>query len=235
MVLIISDKHVEGDISAEKLFTDFPDLRSHSEALLRAAPRIVRAEERHVYVGQREMAVSERGDMVEILGSEDATTCHIVILRDLSSDRGVTGLGHLDSEDPGQLLALEAAVRQRVGSAGPWEYEVSLVGGYNDDRSCSRDITDSLLFTMQVWNVILSCVYHHGTIPESLRRVPSEPGLRPLSQHGEEGGGGLAEDLRGGGQPGHGRGLHSSFREPRPGRGHQVSGDTEDTQRGSNV
>ena len=103
-----------------------------------------------MYVGQREMAVSERGDWVEVLGSEDATTCHIVIMRDLTSDRGVTGLAHLDSEDPAQLLALEAAVRQRSGSGGPWEYEVSLVGGYDDDRSCSRDITDTLLFTMQV-------------------------------------------------------------------------------------
>ena len=151
MVLIICDKHVEGDISADNLFTDFPELRTNSEALFSAAPRTVRAEERHVYVGQREMAVSERADWVEVLGSGDATTCHIVILRDLTSDRGVTGLGHLDSEDPAQLLSLEAAMRQRSGSRGPWEYEVSLVGGYDDDRSCSRDITDALLFTMQVW------------------------------------------------------------------------------------
>ena len=150
MVLIIGDKHVGGDISAENLFTDFPDLRARSEALFRAAPRKVRVEERHLYVGQREMVVSERADWVEVLGSEDATTCHIVIMRDLTSERGLTGLAHLDSEDPAQLLALEAAVRQRSGSPGPWQYEVSLVGGYDDDRSCSRDITDALLFTMQV-------------------------------------------------------------------------------------
>jgi len=167
MVLIIGDKHVTGDISAENLFTDFPDLKTQSESLFNAAPRTVRAEERHVYVGQREMAVSERGDWVEVLGSEDATTCHIVIMRDLTSDRGVTGLAHLDSEDPAQLLALEAAVRQRSGSGGPWEYEVSLVGGYDDDRSCSRDITDTLLFTMQnhsaVFRLSLACVLSVNT------------------------------------------------------------------------
>lgn len=162
MVLIIGDEHVEFDISSKDLFTKFPELKTRSEALFNVPARMVRAQERHVYVGQREMAVSERGDWVEVLGSEDATTCHIIILRDLTSDRGLTGLAHLDSEDPGQLLALEAAVRERSGSGGPWEYEVSLVGGYEDDRFCSRDITDALLFTMQnhcaFFRLRLACV-----------------------------------------------------------------------------
>ena len=96
MVLMIGDKHVEGDISADNLFTDFPELRTHSEALFSSAPRTLRAEERHVYVGQREMAVGARGDGLEILGSEDATTCHIVIMRDVSSEAGVTGVAHID-------------------------------------------------------------------------------------------------------------------------------------------
>ena len=62
-----------------------------------------------MYVGQREMAVGARGDGVEILGSEDATTCHIVILRDLTSDGSVAGRGHLDSEEPAPLPSLAAA------------------------------------------------------------------------------------------------------------------------------
>ena len=49
-----------------------------------------------MYVGQREMAVGARGDGLEILGSEDATTCHIVIIRDVSSEAGVTGVAHID-------------------------------------------------------------------------------------------------------------------------------------------
>ena len=49
-----------------------------------------------MYVGQREMAVGARGDGVEILGSEDATTCHIVIIRDVSGEAGVTGVAHID-------------------------------------------------------------------------------------------------------------------------------------------
>ena len=99
------------------------------------------------------------GAWVVLVGESDAILGRsgledsLALFRERHADRGaiqVTGLAHLDSEDPAQLLALEAAVRQRSGSGGPWEYEVSLVGGYDDDRSCSRDITDTLLFTMQV-------------------------------------------------------------------------------------
>ena len=71
--------------------------------------------ERCVYVGQREMAVASAEDAagVELLGSEDATTCHVVVLRDAAA--GVTGLAHIDSDEPGQFLALERAVRDRSG------------------------------------------------------------------------------------------------------------------------
>ena len=84
-----------------------------------------------MYVGQREMAVGARGDGVELLGSEDATTCHIVIIRDVSGEAGVTGVAHIDrlgivkekilfksqqfSDEPEQFLALERAVRDRCG------------------------------------------------------------------------------------------------------------------------
>ena len=75
----------------------------------------VAAEERCVYVGQREMAVASAEDAagVQLLGSEDATTCHVVVLRDVAA--GVTGLAHIDSDEPGQFLALERAVRDRSG------------------------------------------------------------------------------------------------------------------------
>ena len=68
-----------------------------------------------MYVGQREMAVASAEDAagVQLLGSEDATTCHVVVLRDAAA--GVTGLAHIDSDEPGQFLALERAVRDRSG------------------------------------------------------------------------------------------------------------------------
>ena len=69
----------------------------------------VTAQENCLYVGQREMAVLTPEDGMELVGSEDATTCHILVLRESTSS--TVGLAHLDSEDPAQLLALEREVR----------------------------------------------------------------------------------------------------------------------------
>ena len=62
------------------------------------------------------MAVAACDDNMDMLGSEDATTCHIVILRDVTTEAHVTGVAHIDSDEPEQFLALERAVRDRNGS-----------------------------------------------------------------------------------------------------------------------
>ena len=72
------------------------------------------ADEKCVYVGQREVAVSSPDGNIDLIGSEDATTCHVVVLRHVTS--GVTGLAHVDSDEPDQLLCLEREVRDRCGS-----------------------------------------------------------------------------------------------------------------------
>ena len=63
-------------------------------------------------MGQREMAVVAPGDNVSMVGSEDATTCHIVIIRD--DHTGVTGLAHLDSDQQSDFLILEKKVIDRI-------------------------------------------------------------------------------------------------------------------------
>ena len=68
-------------------------------------------EENSLYVMQREMVVVRPEDRVELVGSEDATTCHICVLREPTS--GTTGLAHLDCDDPAQVEALEREVRRR--------------------------------------------------------------------------------------------------------------------------
>ena len=61
------------------------------------------------------VAVVAPGDNVNMVASDDATTCHIVILRDVHS--GVTGLAHLDNEEPNDFLTLEREVKSITTSS----------------------------------------------------------------------------------------------------------------------
>ena len=111
MVLIIDGQEVTGSLSASSLLDTYQLLKANSLSLLSRPQRQVSAEERCVYVGQREVAVAGPNDRVEMLGSEDATTCHIVILRD--NNTNTTGLAHLDTDEPDQFLCLEREVAER--------------------------------------------------------------------------------------------------------------------------
>uniref|UniRef100_A0A8C3WGH5 N-terminal asparagine amidase n=1 Tax=Catagonus wagneri TaxID=51154 RepID=A0A8C3WGH5_9CETA len=98
-----------------------------------------------LYVQQRELAVTSPKDgSVCILGSDDATTCHIVVLRHTGT--GATCLTHCDGTDT------EAEVHLIVSSLRPFadhvrggRLEVHLVGGFNDDRQLSQKLTHQLL------------------------------------------------------------------------------------------
>jgi len=111
MVLIIDGQEVTGVLCVRSLHDTYQLLKANSLSLLSRPQRLVSAEERCVYVGQREVAVAGPDDRVEMLGSEDATTCHIVILRD--SNTNTTGLAHLDTDEPEQFLCLEREVAAR--------------------------------------------------------------------------------------------------------------------------
>jgi len=158
MVLIIDGQEVTSSISVSSLHDTFQLLKANSISLLSRPVRLVSADERCLYVGQREMAVAACDDNMDMLGSEDATTCHIVILRDVTTEAHVTGVAHIDSDEPEQFLALERAVRDRNGvrsvtrELDALEYDVSIFGGYDDDNRTSEDITETLLSVMQALN-----------------------------------------------------------------------------------
>jgi len=176
MVLIIDGQEVESTISVPSLHDTFQLLKANSMSLLNRSTKLISAEERCVYVGQREMAVGSVDDNIALLGSEDATTCHVVILRDVTKDTDtpVTGLAHIDSDEPGQFLALERAVRDRKGvrsvtrELDTREYDVSIVGGYDDENRTSEDITETLLSVMQALNarfrLVIACIGSVNTI-----------------------------------------------------------------------
>ena len=113
MVLIVDGFEVVTPIPVSQLHEKYQLLKANSQSLLSRPSKLIEASDRCLYVGQRETAVVSPGDNIHMLGSEDATTCNIVILRDVNS--GVTGIAHLDSEEPNDFLTLEREVRDRKG------------------------------------------------------------------------------------------------------------------------
>lgn len=107
------------------------------------------ASAKSVYVYQREWASvdCENDANVKYLGSQDATTCIIVLLRGKkAANQSLTNFCvHLDGED-GQEEALKHAIEEIfLGSdheqQGVVEVETHLVGGFNDDdgKNLSRE------------------------------------------------------------------------------------------------
>ena len=113
MVLIIDGFEISSPLPVSQLHNKYQLLKANSLSVLNRPVKQVDASEKCLYVGQREVAVVAPGDNVNMVGSEDATTCHVVILRDVHT--GVTGVAHLDNEEPNDFLTLEREVRDRKG------------------------------------------------------------------------------------------------------------------------
>jgi len=101
-----------------------------------------------VYVHQQEMAVCSQDDGdIDIIGSEDATTCHVVILRNQSSS--TIGLLHLDS-DYQQMEALIKAMEDHdnLRNFETRQLDVFIIGGFSDSRSLSLEISTDVFQNM---------------------------------------------------------------------------------------
>ncbi|XP_052051174.1 protein N-terminal asparagine amidohydrolase isoform X3 [Apodemus sylvaticus] len=84
------------------------------------------------------------GGSISILGSDDATTCHIVVLR--HTGNGATCLTHCDGSDTkAEVPLIMSAIKSFSEHAECGRLEVHLVGGFSDDRQLSQKLTHQLL------------------------------------------------------------------------------------------
>jgi len=150
MVIIIDDEKLK---SIPESWTNFgsqhPHLSKNTEQM-RQTVKTIQPSERLLYVQQREFAVvSPSDDKVDILGSEDATTCHIVVFRHTGS--GAVALSHLDGSDTeGAVQGMLSGIqRLTIGSPEGGRIECSIVGGFLDDRCESGDVAEKLFMTLQ--------------------------------------------------------------------------------------
>lgn len=87
---------------------------------------------------------SPKDGSISILGSDDATTCHIVVLR--HTGNGATCLTHCDGSDTkAEVPLIVNAIKSFSDHTQCGRLEVHLMGGFNDDRQLSQKLTHQLL------------------------------------------------------------------------------------------
>ena len=91
-----------------------------------------------VYVGQREVAFLNTNQEfgLNYLGSEDATTCHIIVLQ--NSRTKLTALAHLDSV---KSKGLDCVCKKLCLENSNDEIVVHVFGGYEDENQTSEELS----------------------------------------------------------------------------------------------
>jgi len=150
MVLIIEGIKVDKQLATiADLENSFPILTTRSKTL-RDQPSVIQAPSKLLYVLQREFAViSPADDKIDFLGSEDATTCHLLILRHTGS--GVTALAHFDGcgMDEGLESMISKMCRVSRGAPEGGRIEAHAVGGFMDERDESVRLFQNLFAIFQ--------------------------------------------------------------------------------------
>lgn len=148
------------------LFLNHPSLIQSAEQLL-SIPQKVVCPSGLLYVRQREMAVTTPFDKcVTLVGSDDVTTCIIIILR--HSGSGAVGLAHLDGACTDECV-MNMVQRIQELSLGYQEgiYELFLVGGYADSRHYSEDLFYSIMYSFHKQpievHLLVTCVGEKNT------------------------------------------------------------------------
>uniref|UniRef100_A0A1A8JUM0 N-terminal asparagine amidase n=1 Tax=Nothobranchius kuhntae TaxID=321403 RepID=A0A1A8JUM0_NOTKU len=148
MPLFIQGKELGRIRSTEELFSKYPHVQEHARTF-RSRPLVEVDPKCLLYVQQREFATTTSADeYVSVIGSDDATTCHLVVLRHTGS--GAACLAHCDGSrtwSEVQLIVKAVASLSNVFKDG--RFELHLVGGFNDDARTSHKLSLSILAAFQ--------------------------------------------------------------------------------------
>lgn len=148
MPLLIEGKTEQ---SCFRSFTDFAEKHPHFKDIAdEFCKKPVQTVERRglLYITQGEYAtVTKEDENVTVMGTEDATTCHMVVLRHTGS--GVTSLGHFDGHDTSNGLKNMIASVMCSSKANGAKIVLHLFGGFLDDSNTSDRLTTSILEVIQ--------------------------------------------------------------------------------------
>ncbi|OWR48479.1 putative asparagine amidohydrolase isoform 1 [Danaus plexippus plexippus] len=132
--------------SVRALLSAHPGYRDAAAQLLATAPRVV-GPQGLLYVAQRELAAVVPHDKnVSIIGSDDATSCIIVVVR--HSGSGAVSLAHLDGSGTEEVAAAMVAKAQQLAAGYPeGRLELQMVGGFTDPRRYSDDLFANIMLS----------------------------------------------------------------------------------------
>ncbi|KAM8934854.1 protein N-terminal asparagine amidohydrolase [Pelodytes ibericus] len=144
MPVLIGNQRVDVRRSPASIVQMHPQLEESAKALT-SQPLQTFGPKGFLYVQQRELAATTPNDsLISILGSGDATTCHIVIIRHTGS--GATCLAHCDGSDTeNEVVDILYAVESLSQNSAAGRLELHLVGGFIDKRRLSQTLSSQLL------------------------------------------------------------------------------------------
>ncbi|XP_075035875.1 protein N-terminal asparagine amidohydrolase [Mixophyes fleayi] len=145
MPLLIDSKRLDVRQSTARIIQKYPQLKERAKELTSQSTQIF-GPDGLLYVQQRELAATTPNDSsISFLGSEDATTCHILVLRHTGS--GATCLAHCDGSDTEKEVADVLSSVKSLSQTSEGRLELHIVGGFNDQRQLSQKLSQQLLKT----------------------------------------------------------------------------------------
>ncbi|XP_062304477.1 protein N-terminal asparagine amidohydrolase [Osmerus eperlanus] len=144
MPLLIQNRRIERPSSTDELFTKYPHLQTNASEF-RSKAFVDVDSKCLLYVQQREFAATTPADnSVAVIGSDDATTCHLVLVRHTGS--GAACLAHCDGSSTwSEVPLIVKAVTSLSGPVKEGRLELHLVGGFDDESKTSEKLSLNLL------------------------------------------------------------------------------------------
>ncbi|KAE9540037.1 hypothetical protein AGLY_005289 [Aphis glycines] len=170
------------------LYLNHPVLRDSASQLLTISTKVV-GPIGLLYVCQREMAVTVPHDKnVSIIGSDDVTTCIILVLRHTGS--GAVGFAHLDGSCTEECVVNMVHRIQELSMGFPdGRLEMSLIGGFTHVLRYSEQVFYSLMVAVHKHQseieLVLACVGELNTIMRNNVHWPLLYGAGVMVKSGE--------------------------------------------------
>ncbi|KAF3687265.1 Protein N-terminal asparagine amidohydrolase [Channa argus] len=148
MPLFIQNRRIDCISSTAELFDKYPHLKENAR-VFRSKPLADIDPKQLLYVQQREFAATTPADdCVSVIGSDDATTCHLVVLRHTGS--GAVCLAHCDGSSTwSEVPRLVKAVTSLSDVSNDGRLELHLVGGFDDESKASHKLSLNILIAFQ--------------------------------------------------------------------------------------